>query len=216
MSKFVNSTTGAIRRKPPKEQRFPQWATPERRFHLAKLRLSLLGVCLKGHHGCDFRLHPDHFINLKPKVVWIAEPTESPWIDPNTGLPRKDKFLRGWKSVPVVEYQPELTNAYFQLEEDLIEHWKAEDRAERDELLKLERAQIHGEKGAFGRRFDPVERDVFMAGCPDHFPKALGTPGHLYVDVSRPKATPALSKNKRRKIRRHGHEAPAKVNQLCQ
>ena len=120
---------------------------------------------------------------------------------------------------------------FLNFQEAIIADWKAQDRAEREALLKIERAQIHGEKGVFGRQFDPVERDVFMANRPDYYLKGLGvspvtfkkvakvrvpsTYVHLYVDLSGTKEAGSLSKNKRRKMQRYGQEAPAEVNQLC-
>lgn len=230
MSVYVNPTTGAIRTKPRRKERFPEWATPERRYHLAKLRLALMGVCLQGHRWCDFRVYPDHFIHHKPKATWRATPKAMGWLDTKTGLMRKDKFYPGWAPQRVLEYTPELSNSYFRLEADLIEGWKDQDRAEREALLQIERAQIHGEKGVFGSTFDPVARDVFMANRPEYYLRGTGvsvfgtvrpvalvrvpsTNIGLFVDVAGAKA---LSKNKRRKMRRYGQEAPAgDVDQLC-
>ena len=63
---------------------------------------------------------------------------------------------------------------FLNFQEAIIADWKAQDRAEREALLKIERAQIHGEMGVFGQQFDPVERDVFVANRPDYYLKGLG------------------------------------------
>lgn len=113
-----------------------------------------------------------------------------------------------------------LEHHFLNFQEAVIADWKAEDRAEREALLRIERAQIHGEKGVFGRQFDPVQRDIFMASRPGHYLKGLGvspvtfkrvakvrvpsTDIHLYVGVSGAGELVKPSKNKRRKMRRPG------------
>ena len=120
---------------------------------------------------------------------------------------------------------------FLNFQEAVIADWKAEDRAEREALLKIDRAQFHGEKGVFGRQFDPVERDVFLATRPTPSSSGWGvspvtfqrvakvrvpsTHVHLYVDVSGAAEPEKLSKNKRRKIRRYGQEVLADVTRLC-
>lgn len=121
--------------------------------------------------------------------------------------------------------------------EGIIEEWKAEDRDRRLYEWKLEQRTIHtGEKGRWGRRFDPVTRDVFMANQPEYYLVGLGvdalnfkrvalvripsTQIHLFVDVSRAGTFRRLSKNQRRKIVRYGASPPAdvmgEIRSLCQ
>ena len=119
--------------------------------------------------------------------------------------------------------------------EDLIDTWKAQDRERREYEWKLEQRRLHhGERGRFGRRFDPVARDVFMASQPEYYLVGLGvnpftfkrvalvripsTYVHLFVDVA--SAVKGLSKSKRRKIARYGAEPPTEamesIHSLCQ
>lgn len=115
--------------------------------------------------------------------------------------------------------------------EGLIADWQSEDHQRREADWKHEERRIHhGEKGVFGRRFDPIEREVFMATRPEYYLRDTGvsvfgsvrpvalvrvpsTNIGLFVDVANAKA---LSKNKRRKMRRYGQEESAEdVDQLC-
>lgn len=106
---------------------------------------------------------------------------------------------------------------------ELIEEWKADDREERNLAWKADERNLHhGDAGRFGRPFDPVAREVFMADRPAYYLEGLGvnamtvkaaakirlpsTNIRFFVDVSQP--VKKLSKNKRRKIRRYGAATP--------
>lgn len=118
---------------------------------------------------------------------------------------------------------------------DMIDEWKADDREERSLARKAEERSLHhGDAGRFGKRFDPVAREAFMADQPPYYLEGLGVNAltlkatakirlpssniRFFVDVSQP--VKGLSKNKRRKIRRYGAATPVgkfgTVHDKCQ
>ena len=111
--------------------------------------------------------------------------------------------------------------------EECIDYWKADDREGRNYEWKQEERRIHhGEKGRFGQRFDPIDRETFVARRPEYYLVALGvspftfkqvavvrvpsTHMHLFVEVGDVK----LSKNKRRQLARYG-VMPGEIHQRC-
>lgn len=164
---YVNLRTGAIRYRRRKQDRKPQWWTPERGAALAKIM---------GSVGATRR---------------FAEA--------------------------------------FDLVEDICRKWATEQRERDLDLWHLEQNQIHGEKGVFGRQFDPVEREVFLATRPSYYLVGQGVDvlaGHKPVTQIRIPSThinlfvhtppaPKLGKNARKRLaRRQSQEVPGDVDTM--
>lgn len=116
---------------------------------------------------------------------------------------------------------------YVNVVEAKIEAWKGDDRL----LWKLSQRQLHGEVGQWKRRFDPVQRDVFLyEQQPNFYLLGLGVnpfnfrentalvrvPSsivHLFVEIGR-----LPSKSARRKAARYGklpQRLKQSVDELC-
>ena len=204
----------------------PQWATPERLAILAEISERHGNQCLQGHDVCP---EPEHYLKWEAKTVTVPVPVKYGWKDPKTDLPRRDKFRLGWDSKRVTVYEPQYkVYRADHLIEGLIDHWKADDRERANFEWKLEERRVHhGERGRFGQRFDPVEREVYKTNRPEYYLVGVGVDPrtfrrvamiripsgyhHLFVDVD----AVQISKSKRRKMRRYGATVPDELHQLC-
>ncbi|MBI4215912.1 MAG: hypothetical protein HY687_00740 [Chloroflexi bacterium] len=124
---------------------------------------------------------------------------------------------------------------YHPYTEDLIDWWKADDRAQREAEWKALQRQIHGlgEWGPIRGQFDAIARDVYFAQQPDNYLVGLGmsgltfkpfaviriasSPVNLQVDLG--DTLRGMSKGGRRKAIRYGKVLPipvqAKVDEAC-
>lgn len=206
---LYNPTTG--RWSLPKPKPGPLWFTPERKKHMVDLfyksayRALIAHTESRGETGLANRLRA-----MSPSAV--AEL-----------MARHGRTLPGGFCVfGHVDCQYD-GHHYEVFIEGLIDEWKADDREERSIAWKNEaRSLHHGDAGRFGRPFDPVAREVFMADRPAYYLEGLGvnaltvraaakirlpsTNIRFFVDVSSP--VKGLSKNKRRKLRRYGAATP--------
>jgi hypothetical protein len=221
----------------------PQWLTPERRLQQARLFLKHGNKCLEGHYVCLVR---SHYVLVEERVAGsYANRTPTPWEAKDmtyeerslalhrVTTPVKVKLLRVQEDVRLFDV----------VQEDVIQEWKADDRVVRSEERRREGASLRsGDQQGFGklvnihlrrRDFDPVERMQYRDRKPQY--TLLGFSVHplthkhvahiripganveLFVDVST--AISELSRNKRHKIARYGHQMPKAsgvlVHQKC-
>lgn len=196
---YVNVHRGRIAATPRRrQQRRPKWWSPERGEHLAQIMERVGEIQL-----------PFEFAST---VTSIARKVRSGEISLTADLA---KALVAIKRRAGRKFSEAKAQA---LVDDIVAEWVREDRERDLDLWRLEQNQIHGEKGVFGRTFDPVERDVFLASRPSYYLVGHGvdptdqhqvfarvrvpsTLHHLFVTAGSP--TPKLSKNRRRKLRRY-------------
>lgn len=183
----------------------PQWATPERRQHLAELASS---PCSFHEEACPVvGKFSDRMVAL------LGSPTQSlawAWVfRASLATPRVlQDFTAG-----------ELGHLSFWAIKDLIATWKAEDREARERLWKLEKRRLHAAPQIRRRGpFDTIRREEHMAHRPvfrivglgvnaftQHRVAKVEIPGlGLVVWVDLAGITTGVSRNKLRKLVRYG------------
>ncbi len=119
--------------------------------------------------------------------------------------------------------------------EDCIDYWVADDSREARELWKAEQRALHQDEhtSRLGRQFDSIARERFLQEQGSYYLEREGYDGlshrriamvrvpssNITLRVNVTSALTPLSKNKRRKIKRHGDTPPVEVakriEELC-
>jgi len=189
---------------------FPKWATPERRQVLAQIAAKSGGACTLGYKSPE-ALYPNLFMSgfFRLKIGDVV-------------------FEDGDQTKAVCFCCPHHYNNDIDM---LVREWKEDDRAELLEKQRLELEQLHHtpDLKGWGRRFDPVTREQFLANRPSYYLEGLGVSGltfsrvakiripgaytRLHVDLPKMK----LGRNKRKKLRRAQiHNDNELADSLCQ
>ena len=207
----------------------PKWATPIRQAHLLRLWSEYGNRCLLGHRACP---DPSHYVHLEAKrsIVPIAKPFRcqdshgSPILDSEG----KQAYGTAYAFLTDTVYEPVIIRLYDLKSEQIIEVWKAEDRAERKALAKAERKALHslGERRYPLRgQFSAIGKDIFYPSQPSHYVEGLGISGltfepfakvriassymRLFVELG--DTLKGVSKSKRRKAIRYGKALPVPI-----
>ena len=207
-----------------KDNLLPKWSTPERQAVLVALWILYGNRCLLGHSVCPEISHYRHY---KPKSSFSCKPVYLPCKD-KSGEIIRDKFLKLYKPVKVVEFEPIFACLYDIKAEVFIDDWKADDRLTRAEEYRLESIRLHSlaePREPLRGQFSAISKDIFGANQPLYYLQALGISGvtltpfakvrisssymSLYVDLR--DTLREVSKNKRRKATRYGKPLPYKI-----
>ncbi len=196
---------------------YPLWATPQRRAILVRLFQQSGGFCVHGHKPCPDPLHHFEFWIDGEDVVaevteYITEPM--PFKGSETG------FVMNAKTPVKVFRKIHIPG--------LIDQWKQEDREKAQALWKREQqelTQAPDHKG-WGRRFDPVEKELFLLARPPYYAHGIGISGltfkrvakiripstyiHLFVEVPKKQ-----SLNARRRAQRYGKGTTGTTDERC-
>ncbi len=205
----------------------PSWATPKRRKSLVKLWELTGNQCLQGHTTCPIR---EHYRQVETRLAVAPVEVQVPCVDTQGEKERDDKgevityTVWGLRRVPVTT---EVHRRLFDhLSEDFIAEWKADDRTARSELARREAADLHHmpDNRGWGRRFDPVDKDLFFARQPSYYPEGIGISGLTFHRVAKVRVASSpirlfvdcqkLSYNARKKLRRKGIIATT-TDDLC-
>ncbi|MBI2918057.1 MAG: hypothetical protein HYY01_08680 [Chloroflexi bacterium] len=189
--------------------RYPQWATPERRAHLVAMWSRLGNRCLLGHLGCS---EPEHFVHtrVKPEVVGVPVALKVVGKDGtvrvlNTHQPRK-------VYVQTAEW---VGGIYYLVEDEVVQEWVSDDRAERAALLQAERRRLHDDQYRIRQgQWDNVAREQWSERHGIYYLEGMTVDAltHKRVAKVRIASSPVRlwvtmpSQNAKRKARRYGKE----------
>jgi len=207
----------------------PKWSTPIRQAHLVRLWAEFGNKCLEGHSVCP---NPSHYIYRKAKAVSVAKPITLPCVN-SEGEPIRDRqgnqlYITLYRVSTGICYEERVSRLYDLKCEEIIETWKAEDRAQRGAERKAEQRLIHslGERRYPLRgQFSNIAQDIFFAEQPQHYLEGLGISGltfkpfakvriassymRLFVELG--DSLKGVSKAKKRKAIRYGKALPVEV-----
>ncbi|MDD5094390.1 MAG: hypothetical protein PHV74_08440 [Dehalococcoidia bacterium] len=189
---------------------FPQWATASRRQVLVDIAIRSKGACTLGYKPPE-ALYLHMFLNgfLKLKL--------------------SDVLDEDGDKTKAACYHCE--HHYRNDTNKLIGEWREDDRAELSEQIRLEQQLLHqtSDLTGWGRRFDPVQREQFLADRSPYYPEGFGVSALTFKRIARIRIPSAytrlhvdlpkgkLSRNKRKKLRREQIRKDGEmIDCLCQ
>ncbi len=226
---------------------YPAWATPKRRMALLRLWAMTDLRCLQGHWHCQ---ETAHYIDIESKVVVVGEEIEQPLLDKDGARqwePENEdggwecsqdgavwtKVMGGAKTVKAFRVKRSVIRTekhrhlYEKLKADLKAMWIQEDRDVKAALSRREAADLHHmpDNKGWGRRYDPVQKDIFFAQQPRYYVESIGIDPLTHQKFAKIRvssssrrlfvALPQTTYNARKRLRRQGL-LPLTIDQICQ